>query len=298
MTNAGSQTSGVWLALLGVVAGIGGVFFLFTGGEAQGPAVASSAPERPTGEPFETDLEFAREPPPPQPPPEVGLAEVQPRDVAWLASLPRAETFGAQSFSPRSTRDGEPLALRWTMVDEGPARDDDGGLLDEGNRDRRYALDVTWNGETRTVPLNTSYGYPDAAQTSFCERRGWRYVEQGVPMQAVSPYAKVSAHLPELGVFAEGNFRGDNVYRVLATPHAIHVLMQDTSPSDWIRTCRTVHQGPFTECYETRWFLLATLAVDLPREVEVSETVTLTEDDGTGSIACDAVGLLFEALAP
>ena len=296
MTVAGSQTSGLWLPLLVAVAGIGGVGLLVSG--ARGAAVASSASARPTAEPLETDLGFAREPPPPSRPPEVGLAEVELREVGWIARLPRSPTFRAQSFPPPSTRNGEPLALRWTMVDGGPARDKEGGLIGEDYRDRRYALALTWNAQTRTVSLEQSYGYPEAAQTSYCERRGWRYVEEGVPMQAVSPYAPASAQLPELGVFAEGNFRGDDVYRVLATPHAIQVIVHDSSPGDWIHECHDVHQGPFTECFEMRWFLLATIAVDLPREVEVSETVILIDEGRSGSMACDAVSPPFEALTP
>ena len=296
MTHAGSQTSGTFRALAVAVAGIGGAFLVTRA--APRPAAAPGFSPRPNGEPFETDLEFAREPPTPAPPPDDAVAEVEPHEVGWLTSLPRSRTFRAQSFSSARAPDGEPLALRWTMADRGLARDADGGVIEEGYHDVRYALEVTWRGETRTVTLDPSSGYPDAAQTSYCARRGWRYVVESVPMQASDPYAPASAHLPELGVFAEGNFRGDDVYRVVATPHGVQVIVHDSSPGDWIRACHQVHQGPFTECFEMRWFLLATLAVDLPSELPVRETVSLVDEDRPGSIACDAVSPPFEALAP
>ncbi len=255
MTQAPSQTAGTIGALLLAAAGIAAVFGLVPPAAAPRPALDeggdSDAGDLST---FGEELDSAV--------PELADAavDVEPEELDWVASLPHAPSFRRTTLAT-APGEHEPVKLLWRGVDRGPAP--------EGHRDHRYQVQISWTGTKVTVPLEPSYGWPEAAQSSACGHHG-------------------TEALPELAIFAEGNFRGDQVYRVLVTPHAIHVIEQDTSPGDWIRECHEVRQGPFTECREMSWSLSATLVVDLPRHVTVAEEVETVEPSGTFSMDCDA----------
>ncbi len=255
MTQAPSQTAGTIGALLLAVAGIAAVFAL---------GRPAAAPRGATEEPPETDAghlgTFGEELGSAVPQsPDAGV-DVEPEELDWVASLPHAPSFRRITLvTPPGEH--EPVKLLWRMTDHGPAP--------EGNRDHRYQLRISWKGAEVVVPLEASYGWPEAPMASACGHHG------GEP-------------LPELAVFAEGNFRGYEEYRVLATPHALHVIEHDTSPLDWIHDCQEVKQGPFTECREVSWALTATLVVDLPPHVAVAEEVETITPGGTSSMDCEA----------
>jgi hypothetical protein len=259
MTHAPSQTAGTILSLLLAVCGIGAVLGLVP------PAVApQGAPQaRPETDAFDLST-FGEELDCAVPElPDAGAdaaVDVEPEELDWLESLPPARSFRRTTLAT-PPGEHELVKLLWRMTDHGPAP--------EGNRDHRYQQLVSWKGAKVIVPLEPSYGWPEAELASACGHRG-------------------QEPLPELAVFAEGSFRGYVEYRVLATPRAIHVIEHDTSPGDWIHDCQEVHQGPFTECREMSWSLAATLEVALPHHVAVTEAVETITPDGTGSLDCDA----------
>lgn len=194
-------------------------------------------------------------------------------DTAWIARLPKADTF-AQIDGLSGTAH---VAITWRQFPQhrrpGFDEEPDYPSLFAGKVDLQLR---SGEGVLRTVSLGEASGNVEGGAVTACERRGYRH--------STDLYRFRHTDLPNRVAYWEvGTMQGGREYLLLLGTDRIHVLARHVHDG----ACPTrVPQGPLGDvCEDMRW----ERAFEVPTrgELRVSEESVEVDEDGRGAVPID-----------